>query len=700
MVLGTGYGKDHMCLLDSRGGLVMPSSVQPDMLQEQQQQHRQWIPDERDAFISWLRGEFAAANAIIDAMCHHLQMSGKPGEYDVVLTCIQARRYNWTIVLHMQQYFSVAEVNFALQQVIWQRKQSLHPEQQSQLPQPQQFYTRVEAALDEGGTSKQMTNGVHDPRDLRGDFLIPKSVATAHQQSGLENPHQATQILASAGQSDIASDQKATGSENHANCQIAPAIVGIQSLKQEEGQHPATVKTTKCYSCLEPVDGKMTNVAEGLELFENVLDSAETNQLTAFINDIQAAGRRGSLTWLLLAGRTFTSGKKGFNGKGRGTIYFGYSHSDAYSDISQPMPACVQVIVNRLVAGHLIPPSKIPDSCTIHILDEGDYLPPHVDHSHVERPFYTLTLLSECSLVLGHSLTMDAPGEFKGAFHLSLPVGSVLVLQGNSADIARHALSSSPIKRVTITLGKLLPSKTSRVPPQIARLPHPAAAAAAPISPLSRPPAVDGYIPTQSAKGSGFPNMKPHVLGPISGVLPVPTIRLPGVAQVLPSVSSVPNSSLKPLFPTAAVNHSSTYSPTAVVPQAPWSVMPRPLPPSRVPSTGTGVFFPSGWVSSGPGRPVATSQHRQPPLLQKTNSLPSLFVSPAHSGSPTKNLKASASSSQLSSDGPQGERTPLLVSNSTSLSNSGTSDEVPGKEPAMDISPPSVINDINSKKKD
>ncbi len=277
---------------------------------------------------------------------------------------------------------------------------------------------------------------------------------------------------------------------------------------------------------------------------------------------------------------------------------------------------------------------------------------------------------------------------------------SVLVLQGNSADIARHALSSSPIKRVTITLGKLLPSKTSRVPPQIARLPHPAAAAAAPISPLSRPPAVDGYIPTQSAKGSGFPNMKPHVLGPISGVLPVPTIRLPGVAQVLPSVSSVPNSSLKPLFPTAAVNHSSTYAPTAVVPQAPWSVMPRPLPPSRVPSTGTGVFFPSGWVSSGPGRPVATSQHRQPPLLQKTNSLPSLFVSPAHSGSPTKNLKASASSSQLSSDGPQGERTPLLVSNSTSLSNSGTSDEVPGKEPVMDISPPSVINDINSKKKD
>ncbi len=35
------------------------------------------------------------------------------------------------------------------------------------------------------------------------------------------------------------------------------------------------------------------NVAEGLQLFENVLDSRETNQLTLLINGIQAAGRKG-----------------------------------------------------------------------------------------------------------------------------------------------------------------------------------------------------------------------------------------------------------------------------------------------------------------------------------------------------------------------------------------------------------------------
>lgn len=85
--------------------------------------HRQWFPDERDGFISWLRGEFAASNAIIDSLCNHLRMIGEPGEYDAVIGCIQQRRYNWSSVLHMQQYFSVAEVIYALQQVGWRRQQ-------------------------------------------------------------------------------------------------------------------------------------------------------------------------------------------------------------------------------------------------------------------------------------------------------------------------------------------------------------------------------------------------------------------------------------------------------------------------------------------------------------------------------------------------------------------------------------------------
>lgn len=111
--------------------------------QQQQQQRHPWFPvDERDAFISWLRGEFAAANAIIDSLCHHLRAVGEPGEYDLVVGCIQQRRCNWTPVLHMQQYFSVGEVIVALQQVVLRRQQQ---QQQQQHHHQQRFY------YDQGG---------------------------------------------------------------------------------------------------------------------------------------------------------------------------------------------------------------------------------------------------------------------------------------------------------------------------------------------------------------------------------------------------------------------------------------------------------------------------------------------------------------------------------------------------------------------
>ena len=76
--------------------------------------------DERDGFIAWLRGEFAAANAIIDSLCHHLK-STSGGDYDEVIGSIQNRRCNWNPVLHMQQYFSVSDVVYALQQVALKR---------------------------------------------------------------------------------------------------------------------------------------------------------------------------------------------------------------------------------------------------------------------------------------------------------------------------------------------------------------------------------------------------------------------------------------------------------------------------------------------------------------------------------------------------------------------------------------------------
>lgn len=82
----------------------------------------QCVPDERDGFIFWIRSEFAAANAIIDAMCDHLNGIGDHGEYDGVIGSLQHRRVNWYPVLHFQQFFSVSEVAHSLNQVAWRRR--------------------------------------------------------------------------------------------------------------------------------------------------------------------------------------------------------------------------------------------------------------------------------------------------------------------------------------------------------------------------------------------------------------------------------------------------------------------------------------------------------------------------------------------------------------------------------------------------
>ena len=85
----------------------------------QQLQPWPWVQDERDPFIQWLRSEFAAANAIIDSLLHHLQSTGDPGVYDQVIGCVNHRRLNWTPVLHYQHFFPIGEVAYALEQAKW-----------------------------------------------------------------------------------------------------------------------------------------------------------------------------------------------------------------------------------------------------------------------------------------------------------------------------------------------------------------------------------------------------------------------------------------------------------------------------------------------------------------------------------------------------------------------------------------------------
>ncbi|QHO54694.1 uncharacterized protein DS421_2g59060 [Arachis hypogaea] len=81
------------------------------------------VPDSfaKDAILAWFRGEFAAANAIIDALCAHLaqlsSVSGDDGRYDALFSAVHRRRLNWIPVLQMQKYHSIADVALELRNV-------------------------------------------------------------------------------------------------------------------------------------------------------------------------------------------------------------------------------------------------------------------------------------------------------------------------------------------------------------------------------------------------------------------------------------------------------------------------------------------------------------------------------------------------------------------------------------------------------
>lgn len=94
-------------------------------------QNPMMISDEfaRDAILAWYRGEFAAANAIIDALCAHLaQLGGARSEYEAVFAAIHRRRLNWIPVLQMQKYHSIADVALELRRVAGNKKVEMNTE--------------------------------------------------------------------------------------------------------------------------------------------------------------------------------------------------------------------------------------------------------------------------------------------------------------------------------------------------------------------------------------------------------------------------------------------------------------------------------------------------------------------------------------------------------------------------------------------
>ncbi|KAG9444026.1 hypothetical protein H6P81_015366 [Aristolochia fimbriata] len=233
------------------------------------------------------------------------------------------------------------------------------------------------------------------------------------------------------------------------------------SREQWERERFFLVGRKKDFIHMEKVNGKSVNILRGLELHTGVFDAVEQKKIVDYVYSLQDLGRKGKLRE-----RTYSEPKKWMRGKGRVTLQFGCCYNYATDkngnppgiirdEEVDPIPSFFKTIIKRLVQWHVLPHTCVPNSCIVNIYDEGDCIPPHIDHHDFLRPFCTVSFLAECNILFGANLKVEGPGVFSGPVSIPLPIGSVLILNGNGADVAKHCVPGVPAKRISITFRKM-----------------------------------------------------------------------------------------------------------------------------------------------------------------------------------------------------------------------------------------------------
>ncbi|XP_074555662.1 uncharacterized protein LOC141811538 [Curcuma longa] len=571
-----------------------------------------WFVDERDGFISWLRGEFVAANAIIDLLMDHLRVTGEPGEYDHVVGSIHQRRFHWTYFLHMQQFFPVADVGYALQQVVDLR-------QLKQRQRQRQLYGQKEKdgrKFGFGHRSGHLSDGARESR------VSPVSGTVASEDGKVEQMEHKVGPNKNVNQNNVQMSQAIDSlplAEKDENSHRP-----VENYCMKDGNRPADVikleaatvshsqdsdfgdntimtsnqariqkviSASKEFVAKETCDGMMVNVVEGLKLYEDFLDSSEVTKLVLLANEMRAAGHRGELS-----GQTFVTLKRPMKGHGREMIQLGMltnegSIEDEHRTLSseerkiEAIPSILCSVFDCLFEMQVLPVK--PDFCVIDFFNEGDYSQPHSWPSWFGRPICNL-FLSDCDIVYGKAVGSNHKGDYDGSLKLPITAGSLVLMQGKSADLAKRAIPSLHKKQILLTFGKHQPKKTLLPSEGLFSTSYDA-------NPVSIPTSVrpSNFFRYPSAH-------KPFGMMPANGVLhkqqgqqnmPPPTVVQPLFAAA-PTVASL----ALPAMPPTTIGWT-----TAAPPRHPAG--PRP------PVPGTGVFLPPGSTHT-----YATQQLPVPPI--------------------------------------------------------------------------------------
>ncbi|CAL9153673.1 unnamed protein product [Musa hybrid cultivar] len=444
----------------------------------------------RDAMIAWFRGEFAAANAIIDALCSHLAQIGGAAEYEAVFAAVHRRRLNWIPVLHMQKYYSIADVAAELRVVAANREVASFASAAEDPTEAKQLVTTPEEdkPVESGGAQAEEEHAASEESVVDGVGIAVEEEAAAEEEPA------AAEAVADDGVQvvvveEAAADEVSSGdSSDHKGTEGGDAkggnyvcVLGSQE-EHQEGQisfnevnicvghedclaRPERIKILKGFVAKESVKGHMAssilpslgtlsvNVVKGLKLYEDIFTNSELLTLADYINELRLAGRGGELS-----GETFIFFNKQMKGNKREIIQLGVplfqsTTKEAASNI-EPIPTALQTVIDHLVQWRLIPESRKPNSCIINFFDEDEHSQPYFKPPHLDNPISTL-LLSDTTMAFGRSLVSDHEGNYKGPLTLSINEGSLLVMRGNSADMARHVVCASPNRRIIITFVKV-----------------------------------------------------------------------------------------------------------------------------------------------------------------------------------------------------------------------------------------------------
>ncbi|XAR61243.1 hypothetical protein NMG60_11034889 [Bertholletia excelsa] len=400
--------------------VVMPNTVQPAPAMTSE-------AFAKDAIIAWFRGEFAAANAIIDALCNHLTQleGGKGSDYESVFAAIHRRRLNWIPILQMQKYFSIADVARELRHVAAKKTKGKEDGEN----------------MKQSGELKVCT----DKKDKEKDRNVSEEESMESNETG------SGEVVDENSNREDSPEDEITGSQ-----EVQPIIENLDLCSNHEDCEArlSHIRMTKGFIAKEPVKGHMVNVVRGLKLYEDIFTESELAKMNDFANELRVAGQNGELS-----GETFILYNQQMKGKKReliqlGAPIFGHIKEEEMTKNEEshiePIPALLQGVIDHMVQWHLISENRKPNSCIINFFDEEEFSQPFLKPPHLDQPISTL-VLSDSTMAFGRTLVVDSDGNYKGPLMLSLKEGSILVMRGNSSDMARHAMCPSPNKRVSIT---------------------------------------------------------------------------------------------------------------------------------------------------------------------------------------------------------------------------------------------------------